>query len=144
MALFMQDMTLRPSCYNCPSRKGKSGSDLTLADLWSVAKTVPVLDDDKGTSGVLVNTAKGREYISRIKAEAIQEVPVEAVMADNGGFAEVVPVPEKREEFFIGLGVANVDVYKHLKKYVVRKPLPVRIYRAIRAGLSSIKRRIRK
>lgn len=144
MALFMQDMTLRPSCYNCPSRKGKSGSDLTLADLWSVAKTVPVLDDDKGTSGVLVNTAKGREYISRINAEAIQEVPVEAVMADNGGFAEVVPVPEKREEFFIGLGVANVDVYKHLKKYVVRKPLPVRIYRAIRAGLSSIKRRIRK
>lgn len=143
MALFMQDMTLRPSCYACPSR-GRSGSDLTLADLWSVASTQPALNDDRGVSGVLVNSDRGKEYIEIIKAATKQELPVEAVMAQNGGFAESVPLPEKREEFFRGLGVAGVDVYKHLKKYMVRRPLPVRMYRKLRSWLSSMKRRIRK
>lgn len=143
MALFMQDMTLRPSCYACPSR-GRSGSDLTLADLWSVALSLPALDDDRGVSGVLVNSDRGREYIETIKAGTKQELPLEAVMAQNGGFAESVPVPEKREEFFRGLGVAGVDVYRHLKKYMVRRPLPVRMYRKLRSWLSSLKRRIRK
>ena len=144
IALFMQDMTLRPSCYACPARGGRSGSDLTLADLWSVAKTVPALDDDRGVSGVLVNTDKGREYMSRTKAEVMLELPVEAVKAENGGFAETVAVPEKRDEFFKGLGVAGVDVYKHMMRYVVRKPLPVRLYRRLRSALSRLKRRIRK
>lgn len=142
MALFMQGMTLRPSCYACPAREGRSGSDLTLADLWSVASSVPEKNDDLGLSGVLVNTEKGRRYMSCIKAEFIREVPAEAVMAENGGFVESRPVPEKREEFFKGLGVAGIDVYGHLKKYVVRRPLPVRLYRKVRSVLSSMKRRI--
>ena len=144
MALFMQDMTLRPSCYNCPARAGRSGSDLTLADLWSVASAAPALDDDRGVSGVLVNTPKGREYMSCIKAETMLEVPVEAAKAENGGFAESVAMPEKRAEFFKGLGVAKVDVYKHMSKYVVRKPLPVLLYRELRSALSRIKRRMSK
>ena len=144
MALFMQDLTLRPSCYNCPARAGRSGSDLTLADLWSVASAAPALDDDRGVSGVLVNTPKGREYMSCIKAETMLEVPVEAAKAENGGFAESVAMPEKRAEFFKGLGVAKVDVYKHMRKYVVRKPLPVLLYRELRSALSRIKRRMSK
>ena len=144
MALFMQDMTLRPSCYNCPARAGRSGSDLTLADLWSVASAAPALDDDRGVSGVLVNTPKGREYMSCIKAETMLEMPVEAAKSENGGFAESVAMPEKRAEFFKGLGVARVDVYKHMRKYVVRKPLPVLLYRELRSVLSRIKRRMSK
>lgn len=142
MALFMQDMTLRPSCYDCHARSGRSGSDLTLADLWSVAKSVPELDDDRGVSGVIVNTEKGDAYISEIELDFTKEVPPQAVKAENGGFAERITVPEKREEFFKGLGVANVDVYGHLKKYVVRKPLTVRLYRHLRSGLSKLKRRV--
>ena len=63
-------------------------------------------------------------------------------MAENGGFAKTLTVPEKREEFFKGLGVAKVDVYRHMKNYVVRKPLTVRLYRAVRSALSKCKRRI--
>ena len=144
IALFIQDMTLRPSCYDCPARGGRSGSDLTLADLWSVASTAPALDDDRGVSGVMVNTAKGQAYMTRLQADTMLEVPMDAVKAENGGFAEAVAVPEKRPEFFKALGVAKVDVYKLMKKYVVRKPLPVLLYRELRSALSRIKRRIRK
>ena len=142
MALFMQDMTLRPSCYACPSRGGRSGSDITLADLWSVASSVPALDDDRGVSGVIVNSSKGADYLSLIEKDVMLELSADAVMAENGGFAKTLTVPEKREEFFKGLGVAKVDVYRHMKNYVVRKPLTVRLYRAVRSALSKCKRRI--
>jgi coenzyme F420-reducing hydrogenase beta subunit len=144
MALFMQDMTLRPSCYSCPARGGRSCSDLTLSDLWNVKAAVPQMDDDKGVSGVLVNSSAGADLLRSIKADFIVKIPVENVMAENGGFAESVAIPEKRTEFFEGLKVAGVDVYKHMMRYVVRKPLPQRMWRSFRSALSSMKRRILK
>ena len=144
MALFMQDMTLRPSCYSCPARNGRSHSDLTLSDLWNVRNTVPELNDDRGVSGVLVNSAVGGELLRSIDASFMKEVPVDNVMAENGGFAVSVAMPEKRAEFFEGLKVAGVDVYKHMMRYVVRKPLPQRMWRSFRSTLSSMKRRILK
>jgi hypothetical protein len=80
--------------------------------------------------------------MAKIAAETMIELPVQSVMSQNGGFSESLPVPEKREEFFNGLGVANVDVYKHMKGYVIRKPLPLRIYRNFRSALSKLKRRM--
>lgn len=142
VALFMQDMTLRPSCYDCQFRRGGSGSDLTLADLWSVADAAPALDDDRGVSGVLVRTEKGRELFGQIHAQTVLRLSADDVKAENGGFSGPVAVPEKRSEFFQGLGVAKVDVYAHMKKYVVRKPLYIRMYRALRATLSKLKRRM--
>jgi hypothetical protein len=144
MALFMQDMTLRPSCYSCPARGGRSCSDLTISDLWSVARTLPEMDDDRGISGVLVNTAAGLALLDKVDAEYRRELPAEAVMSENGGFAESVPVPAKRAEFFDGLKVAGVDVYKHMSGYVVKKPLHQRLWRCVRSAASSAKRRILK
>ena len=60
MRAFLHDLILRPSCYNCPARSFKSGSDLTLADLWGAWVTLPEYNDDKGCSCVAVNTEKGK------------------------------------------------------------------------------------
>lgn len=142
MALFMQDMTLRPSCYNCPAKGGRSCSDLTVADLWSVARTAPQINDDRGASGVLVNTHAGIELLEKTKPEYRLELSPDEVMSDNGGFAPSVQIPERRVEFFEGLKVAGVDVYRHMSRYVKRKPLPQRLMRSLRSTLSSIRRRI--
>lgn len=31
---FLKNLYLRPSCYNCPCRNFKSGSDITIGDYW--------------------------------------------------------------------------------------------------------------
>lgn len=56
---FLNNFFLRPSCYKCPAKKGKTNSDFTVGDFWGVDKRYPELDDDKGISVVLINTAKG-------------------------------------------------------------------------------------
>lgn len=140
MALFAQNMTLRPSCYSCPVRNGKSGSDLTLADLWSVADSAPELNDDRGVSLVLLNTEKGREIMAEtgLKTRLVDTVQA---MKNNSGFAERTEMPERREEFFKGHHSAT-DLVSYMKGFVIRKPLHVRLYRSLRSVLSGIKRRI--
>lgn len=69
---FLLNLTLRLSCFNCPAKEGKSGSDITLADYWGIEHIVPQMDDNKGTSFVSANTSKGLEYLSNINMIAVE------------------------------------------------------------------------
>ena len=144
MALFAQDMTLRPSCYRCPARNGRSGSDLTLADLWNVAEVVPEMNDDRGVSLVCVNTVKGRDAFESVRSCLdVKPVVHELAIKNNGGFAEQVQMPERRAEFFIGMHSAK-DLHAYMTGFVVRKSLPVRAYKTARSLLVKLKRKILK
>lgn len=56
---FLNNLYLRPSCYDCPSRKGRSGSDLSLGDYWGVDERYPDFVDDMGVGVILVYKDKG-------------------------------------------------------------------------------------
>lgn len=66
---FLQNLYLRPSCYHCRFRCFRSGSDITLADLWGVRRIIPQFDDDKGTSLVLDKSGRfdGASSLSYMK-----------------------------------------------------------------------------
>lgn len=55
MEAFMSNLCLRPSCYACPAKSGKSGADVTIGDFWGIDTIRPDIDDDKGVSLILVN-----------------------------------------------------------------------------------------
>lgn len=38
MQAFLADFSLRPSCYACPAKGGKSGSDLTIGDFGGLSR----------------------------------------------------------------------------------------------------------
>lgn len=140
MALFVQDMTLRPSCYMCAARGGRSGSDLTLSDLWSVPVAAPEIDDDKGVSGVYVYTEKGLRVMEKV-ASCVQFRHVDAELSskDNGGFHDPV-MPSGRQDFFKGIHSAK-DIPAYMSSFVVRRPIHIRLYRSLRRMLSQLKRR---
>lgn len=66
---FLKDLYLRPSCYSCPAKGGRSHSDITLADFWGISGHHPGLHSDKGVSLVLVNSRKGAE---KLKASGVE------------------------------------------------------------------------
>lgn len=66
MQVFLRNLCLRPSCHKCPSKCGKCGSDITIADYWGIAKQYPDIDDDKGTSLVLINSHKGEKCFNKL------------------------------------------------------------------------------
>lgn len=59
LSAFVRNLILRPSCFLCPAKDGKSLSDITLADYWGIEYLAPQLDDNKGTSFICCNTQKG-------------------------------------------------------------------------------------
>lgn len=69
---FLSNLYLRPSCYACAFRSGKSHSDITLGDFWGIQHYYSEFDDDKGVNLVLCNTGKGHKYFSVIDAEKIR------------------------------------------------------------------------
>lgn len=57
----------RPSCYECPFKGFPQKADITLADFWGIEKIDPSMDQDKGTSLVMVNSDKGQRLFDAIK-----------------------------------------------------------------------------
>lgn len=57
----------RPSCYQCHFKGFPQKADITLADFWGIEKVDPTMDQDKGTSLVMVNSDKGKALFESIK-----------------------------------------------------------------------------
>lgn len=102
MRAFLTDLILRPSCYHCPAREFKSGSDITLADLWGVWKTLPDFNDDKGCSCVAINTERGRALVDKISSElSYKEISYKSAFVDYNMSATKNPhINPKSEQFF--------------------------------------------
>ena len=96
---FLSDFYSRPSCYRCPAREFRSGSDLTIGDFWGIGDILPDFDDDRGVSAVLVNTEKGREFFSRLHCDKI-EMTYGDVLRRNRCLEKSVSETELRAAFF--------------------------------------------
>lgn len=57
----------RPSCYECKFKGFPQKADITLADFWGIEKVDPTMDQDKGTSLVMINSDKGQALFDSIK-----------------------------------------------------------------------------
>ena len=112
MRIFLADINLRPSCYSCAAKSGRSGCDIALADFWAIGVVAPELDDDRGVSLALIYTEKGMKAYPHTQTTT-QEVPYEQATQWNGGFKEVLAVPQERASFFEGLD-ACADIHEHI------------------------------
>lgn len=84
MKLFVGDYISRPSCTECKFKGYSRVSDITLGDFWGIWNIEPEMDDNKGTSVVLVHTPNGeklwRDIESKIKSK---EVTLEQASQQN-------------------------------------------------------------
>lgn len=97
---FLADLYLRPSCYHCPAKQFKSGSDLTIGDYWGVKLAHPELDDDKGVSAVLVNTDRGAAILQAVQQVSLYASTFENVVKCNPALMKSAQEPAKRPLFF--------------------------------------------
>lgn len=116
MQVFLRDIDLRPSCYDCAFKNGTSGSDITLADYWGVQDEDPELDDDKGTSLIIIHTPKGFEIFKKIQTKLnCKSIDLEKAIKHNPSYYESAHLPKKREKFFEE--VRNGQIDSVMKKY---------------------------
>lgn len=125
MQCFLRNICLRPSCHSCKFREGRSGADITLGDAWGIQNWMPELDDDRGTSIVLINSEKGRQMWLQIAEQTCsRQGDPEIILQYNSVYRKSVAEHPGRARFFASL--AQGASMKELAK-LSRKPLHRRV-----------------
>lgn len=137
MRAFLRDMILRPSCYQCQAKSGRSHSDITIADFWGINTEMPEMDDDKGTGLVLVNTDKGHASLDWSKTNH-KETTSDIAIGHNPAYFRSVAANPKRAEFF-----ARIDETENVNALIVDCLRPT-LKQRLRMSLSLCKQLIKR
>ena len=117
MQTFLRDLCLRPSCYECPSKGEERVSDFTIADFWGIQDVMPEMDDDKGTSLVIIHSDKGREIFEKIKLKIkYKEADLQIAINHNPSMLKSVRKPVGRDRFMSAIESCK-DFNKYVNKY---------------------------
>ena len=106
---FLHDLYLRPSCYDCPAKKFKSGSDITLGDYWGIQQILPLFDDDKGVSLIMTNTHKGETVWQSLKTEQ-HETTYHDALKNNPPIEKSASLKFERTVFYRNFAKENLQV----------------------------------
>ena len=132
---FLQDIILRPSCYQCPHRRLARRTDFTLADFWGVDQVMSGWNDHQGTSLVLCHSQRAREIMLRLPGRK-EAAPLEQALRGNPAMLVSPACPAlKRQGFFAAWQQHPDDLLPLLQRYT-RTPLLRRTCYAFRRGFA--------
>ena len=131
---FLSDLYLRPSCYACTAKCGKSNSDITIGDLWGAPSIIGGDDDDRGISLILLN--KDRLDLKNVW---MREIDYQTALTYNPAIERSAIVPDKRKIFYADFDKTN-SLYNNLNNLTKRTFLQKVFYLAKRIVKVVIKR----
>lgn len=104
----------RPSCYECKFKGVPRISDITLGDFWGIGNVDPSLEQNLGTSLVMINSEKGGEYFDIIRDKLVmKEFSLDDIVPGNSTaiMGGKLPYPSgiDRNEFFKALDEMPFD-----------------------------------
>lgn len=134
---FLQDVYLRPSCYSCKFKKINRVSDITVADFWGIENILLKMDDDKGTSLIVVHSEKGKQLFDKLSEKMILNgVNLNEAIKYNPSMISSVKYNEKRNSFF-----AELNSGKKLTD-LIRKYTKISFGKRVKNKIKSIIKRL--
>lgn len=124
----------RPSCYDCKFKGFPRIADITVGDFWGIENIDKSLDNDLGTSMVLLNSEKGKMYFEQIKPKIqSKEVEFETILPGNPALMTSLSSPNiDRKKFFEELDHSSFDEvaekyfpFPEIKKHKLKNLLQV-------------------
>ncbi len=99
---FLKNLYLRKTCTNCKFQTIPRQGDITIGDFWKISEYNTSLDDNKGTSAILINNSKG-DFLFNIlnsNAKLIKEVPIKHAIKGNPCLVSSSKEHKDRKLFF--------------------------------------------
>lgn len=127
------NLLTRPSCYDCQFKGFPQKADISLADFWGIEKIDKTMDQDKGTSLVMVNSDKGQALFDSIKdkVEWRQFTMDDARVGNPAMDGSLKSASSNREAFFADLDKLPFEdvAKKYFPLLSLKKGLRKRLYR---------------
>lgn len=128
MMAFIRNLTLRPSCFSCPAKAGRSHADITLADYWGIEHLLPELDDNKGTSFICINSPKGLALVNELNIQIIR-ADFQKTTPYNSCIVKSTIEPVARKQFWKEYEKQGIAALLCLKKQGIIQRIIKRILR---------------
>lgn len=98
---YLNGLNKNRTCGKCIFAKIPRQGDITIGDFWGINNYNPEYNDKKGTSVVLFNNDRGRQYINEIKAESklFEPVPLEYAVNGNSNIVSSPSVKISNSQF---------------------------------------------
>lgn len=110
MKLFVRDYINRKSCEICQFKGFQRASDITLGDFWGIWDEIPEMDDDKGTSLVLLHSQKGKLYFQALdKKISYKKVTLEQAVAQNPSILHSSLAKPERDAVLASILIGDFD-----------------------------------
>lgn len=101
LRLFLENICLRPSCHSCQFKQFPRPSDITIGDAWGIGSIFPNLDDNKGTSLIMVNSQKGHSLLNQIQNHLVlQAGDLDVLLPPSADSRIPVPPHPRRQQLF--------------------------------------------
>jgi hypothetical protein len=129
-----ENLYMRPCCFDCKYKSFPRVADLTLADFWGVGAVDPILDPDKGTSLIMINSEKGNKIFNSIGKNIFRkESSLEAALPGNGCITKSAIKNPRSDKFMELINSYPFDVsFKKCVKTTALKNIKRRVYAVAR------------
>lgn len=128
---FKRNYILRPSCFSCPSKAGKSASDITLGDFWGIENSNTSLDFKEGVSYIGVNTIKGLSLLESLSVIK-EKMGYDMLVKYNPCILYSTSIPNDSEKFWEDYSKQGIAALNNIHLYY-KTPLWKRIIRKIKS-----------
>lgn len=111
----------RPACYDCKFKGYPRVSDISLGDFWGIERVNKEMDDNKGTSVVLINSKKGAALFEEVKEFLTwKSQSIYDVLPGNLALLKSIALPSiDREQYYKDLDQLSFDDFSN--KYYPKK-----------------------
>lgn len=120
---FSQNLSVRPSCFECKFKGYKRCSDITIGDYWSAVEYNPNLVQDNGVSSIILHSSKAKDFLENVKKQfIIENTTSENVSLWNHNLNNCSIPSENREHFFYD--IKNMPFSQAVSKNYNEPPVP--------------------
>ena len=111
MKVFLSNVALRESCYNCNFKLGNKYSDITLGDFWGIDNIIPDMYSKNGVSAIIINTNNGLKIFNAIINDIeYRDCNIESIVKYNPSLCESSKINKNRNVF-----LKNINKYSFKK-----------------------------
>ena len=98
---FIRDYFLRPSCFNCLAKQGRSHADISLGDCWGIKKIDAGFHNKDGVSTIIYNSTKAIELRNTLIAQGTSiGLDLKFVIKNNSSYKYPAKWPYSRKYFW--------------------------------------------
>ena len=117
MGMFLGNIDLRPSCHACHFKGFPKISDMTIGDCCGIENHMPDMDDDKGTSVIMVHSSNGKRMLEGVRGNLrLREANLDTVLPPTADSRKSVEMHPNRRKYWEDM--KNGESFENLCRYV--------------------------